>query len=242
MAAESAKKIEKDIKLPIGDTIKKEIPEGTKEGVQGSKKHLKDYEDAVRNSTKDGVSSGFSSVFSGTFIAGLASQALGVAWSEAKTFVSQGIELASSLAEVTNVVYTTFTSSADKIYSFAKTAKESFGISELAALQFSGTMGAMLKSIGINGNEIDTYATKLVSLAGDIASFYNIDTSTAFEKIRSGVAGEIEPLRQLGIEMSVANVEAYALAQGLEKSYEKMSQEEQTLMRMGYLLSVTGDQ
>ena len=74
-----------------------------------------------------------------------------------------------------------------------------------------------------------------------MASFYNLDIETAFEKIRSGISGETEPLKQLGINMSVANLEAYALAQGIETSYNSMTQAEQVMLRYNYLMSVTAD-
>ena len=74
-----------------------------------------------------------------------------------------------------------------------------------------------------------------------MASFYNLDLETAFEKIRSGISGETEPLKQLGINMSVANLEAYALSQGITKAYNEMSQAEQVMLRYNYLMSTTAD-
>ena len=81
----------------------------------------------------------------------------------------------------------------------------------------------------------------MVGLAGDMASFYNLDLETAFEKIRSGISGETEPLKQLGINMSVANLEAYALSQGITTAYNEMSQAEQVMLRYNYLMSTTSD-
>ena len=81
----------------------------------------------------------------------------------------------------------------------------------------------------------------MTALAGDMASFYNLDIGTSFEKIRSGISGETEPLKQLGINMSVANLEAYALAQGIETSYSSMTQAEQAVLRYNYLLDATSD-
>ena len=81
----------------------------------------------------------------------------------------------------------------------------------------------------------------MVGLAGDMASFYNLDLETAFEKIRSGISGETEPLKQLGINMSVANLEAYALSQGITTAYNEMSQAEQVMLRYNYLMSTTAD-
>lgn len=156
-------------------------------------------------------------------------------------FAKEGIELASDLTEVQNVVDVTFGDSSGTINNWAKQAATSFGMSELAAKQYTGTLGAMLKSQGITSDSVVQLSTDLVGLAGDMASFYNLDIETAFEKIRSGMSGETEPLKQLGINMSVANMEAYALAEGIEKPWKKMSQQEQTMLRYNYLLEQTAD-
>lgn len=156
-------------------------------------------------------------------------------------FAKDGIQLASDLTEVQNVVDVTFGGSSGTINNWAKQAATSFGMSELAAKEYTGTLGAMLKSQGITSDSVVQLSTDLVGLAGDIASFYNLDVETAFNKIRSGMSGETEPLKQLGINMSVANMEAYALAEGIEKPWKKMSQQEQTILRYNYLLEQTAD-
>lgn len=151
------------------------------------------------------------------------------------------IILASDLTEVQNVVDTTFGKSADVVNSWAKSAAESFGMSELQAKQFNGTMGAMLKSMQLSDDEVLGMSTSLSGLAGDFASFYNLDTQEAFDKIRSGISGETEPLKQLGINMSVANLEAYALSEGISKAYSEMTQAEQATLRYNYLMSASSD-
>jgi DNA repair ATPase RecN len=151
------------------------------------------------------------------------------------------IGFGSAITEIENVVDVSFGSMADEAYKFASTAKEQFGLSELAAKQYSGTMMAMMKSSGVAQDAASKMSISLAGLAGDIASFYNIDTDTAFQKIRSGISGEIEPLRQLGINLSVANMESYALSRGITTSYNAMSQAEKVALRYNYLMSVTGD-
>lgn len=151
------------------------------------------------------------------------------------------IGFGSAITEIENVVDVSFGSMADEAYKFASAAKEQFGLSELAAKQYSGTMMAMMKSSGVAQDAASKMSISLAGLAGDIASFYNIDTDTAFQKIRSGISGEIEPLRQLGINLSVANMEAYALSRGITTSYNAMSQAEKVALRYNYLMSVTGD-
>ncbi len=156
-------------------------------------------------------------------------------------FGRSAVDLGSQITEVENVVDVSFGSMSDKAYQFASTAKEQFGLSELAAKTYSGTMMAMLKSSGVAQNAASDMSITLAGLAGDMASFFNLDTDVAFQKIRAGISGEIEPLRQLGINMSVANMEAYALSKGITTSYNAMSQAEKVALRYNYLMSATGD-
>lgn len=155
--------------------------------------------------------------------------------------VKDAIEYASNLAEVQNVVDVAFGESSAVIDAWAATTSEAFGINELSAKQFAGTMGAMLTSSGVAQDQVESMSMSITELAGDMASFYNLDADEAFSKIRSGISGETEPLKQLGINMSVANLEAYALSQGIKTSYSEMDQASQTLLRYNYLMSVTGD-
>ncbi|MEK4239061.1 phage tail protein [Paenibacillus sp. FSL H7-0714] len=160
---------------------------------------------------------------------------------ELVTFGREAINLASDLQEVQNVVDVTFGSMAQDINNWSKSMLQGFGLSELSAKKYASTMGAMMKSSGLAGVQMEGMSKKLTELSADMASFYNLSNDMAFEKIRSGISGETEPLKQLGINMSVANLEAYALSQGIRTSFQNMDQASQTLLRYNYLLSVTGD-
>jgi len=106
----------------------------------------------------------------------------------------QSIELASSLQEVQNVVDVTFGSGAKQINAWSQVALQKFGLSALQAKQFTGYLGAMMKSSGIAGNSLIKMSENLSGLAGDIASFDNLPIEDAFEKIRSGISGETKQL------------------------------------------------
>ena len=157
-------------------------------------------------------------------------------------FGKAAIGVASDLNEVQNVVDTTFgTDGAIKINEWARNAAESFGESELQAKQFTSTLGAMFKSMGVGQADMEEMSMSLAGLAGDMASFYNLDPTEAFEKLRSGISGETEPLKQLGINMSVANLEAFALSEGITTAYNSMTQAEQATLRYQYIMSATAD-
>lgn len=156
-------------------------------------------------------------------------------------FGKAAIGVASDLNEVQDVVDTTFGDGSVKIDEWAKNAAEAFGESELQAKQFTSTLGAMFKSMGVGQADMEEMSMSLAGLAGDMTSFYNLDPTEAFEKLRSGISGETEPLKQLGINMSVVNLEAFAMSEGITKSYQEMTQAEQATLRYQYIMSATAD-
>lgn len=124
----------------------------------------------------------------------LGSQAIAQAAEAVVEFGKKSVNLASDLQEVQNVVDVTFKDSADAVNEFATKSAGAYGLTELQAKQFNGTMGAMLKSMGLTDAQVLDMSISMTELTGDMASFYNLDHNTAFEKLRSGISGETEPL------------------------------------------------
>lgn len=195
-----------------------------------------------------GVLSGFlgqldviGDIASGQFIANMAVNGINSIIDGITGSIDESIGLASDLVETQNVVDVTFEDSASTINKWAQEALNAYGITETKAKQYSSTLGAMLKSMGIADDQVLQMSMDMAGLAADMASFYNLDHDTAFEKIRSGISGETEPLKALGINMSVANLNAFALEKGMNKAFDKMSQAEQATLRYQYLLEATKD-
>lgn len=195
-----------------------------------------------------GVLSGFLSqldvigdIASGQFLANMAVNGINSIIDGITGSIGESIELASGLVETQNVVDVTFEDSADTINKWAQDALNAYGITETKAKQYSSTLGAMLKSMGIADDQVLQMSMDMAGLAADMASFYNLDHDTAFEKIRSGISGETEPLKALGLNLSVANLNAFALEKGMTKTFDKMTQAEQATLRYQYLLEATKD-
>lgn len=158
-----------------------------------------------------------------------------------KKFGSQAIQTASDLEEVQNVVDVSFGSMANEVEAFAKTAIQSFGMSELTAKQTASTFMAMANGMGLALKDGKNMSLQLTALAGDMASFYNVRQDVAQTALNSVFTGETESLKKFGIVMTEANLNAFALSKGITKSYSAMSQAEKVALRYHYVLKSTAN-
>ena len=168
---------------------------------------------------------------------GLATAGLGAVAMVAKT----GLGVASDLTEIGNVIDVTYGKDAKAIDSWSKSLLNSYGLSELSAKKYTSTMGAMLNSSDVANKDMVTISKGITTLTGDMASFYNMKPDEMFEKLQAGISGESEPLKELGVNMSVASLEAYALSSGIEKSYQSMTEAEKIGLRYEYIVKATAD-
>ncbi len=155
------------------------------------------------------------------------------------SFGKQAIETASDMAEVQNVVDTAFGSMSGKMEDFADTSIKQFGISRLAAKQTGSTFMAMASGMGLAQDSASDMAISLTGLSADMASFYNVEQEVASTALKSIFTGETETLKQFGIVMTDANLQAYALSQGISKNTSEMTQAEKVQLRYNYVMSQT---
>jgi hypothetical protein len=74
---------------------------------------------------------------------------------------------------------------------------------------------AMANGMGLLAEDGKNMSLQLTALTGDMASFYNVTTDVAQTALASVFTGETESLKQFGIVMTEANLEAFALSQGI---------------------------
>lgn len=147
--------------------------------------------------------------------------------------------MASDLEEVQNVVDVSFGSMADEVEAFANTAVRSYGMSALTAKRMASTFMAMSNGMDIAQEAGKNMSLQLTALAGDMASFYNVGQDIAQTALNSIFTGETESLKKFGIVLTETNLEAFALSQGIKKSYQAMSQAEKVALRYNYVLNAT---
>ncbi|MCQ2463984.1 MAG: hypothetical protein MJ095_00215 [Oscillospiraceae bacterium] len=151
-------------------------------------------------------------------------------------FIKDSLQFASDLEEVQNVVDVTFGDMSESVNKFSKNAIAQYGLSETIAKQYTGSFGAMAKSFGFTTEEAVQMSTALTGLAGDVASFYNLETSAAYTKLKSVFTGETESLKDLGVVMTQANLDQFALEKGLGKTTKQMTEQEKVALRYSFIM------
>jgi hypothetical protein len=151
------------------------------------------------------------------------------------------IKLASDFQESLNKVDVAFGSSQQAVRDFAQTSLKQFGIAEGSALDMAALFGDMATSMGLSQKAAASMSTQLVGLAGDLASFKNIDIEQATTALAGVFTGETESLKRLGIVMTEVNLQQFAMEKGLNKSVKKMTQAEKVALRYEFIMSKTAN-
>jgi len=141
---------------------------------------------------------------------------LGVAFAATQVvqFGKDVVMSASSMAESVSKVKVVFGDSADAVFKFGDSAAKNMGMSNQAAIEAAGTYGNLFQAFGIVQGKANEMSTTLVQLAADLGSFNNTSTEEAINALRSGLAGETEPLKRFGVALNEVTLKNKAMAMG----------------------------
>ena len=147
--------------------------------------------------------------------------------------------------ETVNLFSTAMGKYAEGAYADAEKAADMMGIDPAEWMKYQGTIMTLATGFGVAGDRANIMSKQLTQLAYDISSFVDIPIAEAMQKLQSGFAGELEPLRAIGYDLSQAKLEAIALSLGIDKSVSSMTQAEKAQLRyyaiMTQVTSAQGD-
>jgi hypothetical protein len=157
--------------------------------------------------------------------------------------IAYATKASSDLSESVNAAEAVFKEAAGTVKEFANTSATSFGISRQAALQATASFGGMFTAMGLGRQASADLSVGVVALAADLVSLRNIQGGVAegIEKVRSGLIGESEPLRRIGILVDDATVKHKSFEVGLKNAGGELSQQQKVLLRYLEILDQSED-
>lgn len=151
--------------------------------------------------------------------------------------LGRAVRKASDYQEVLNLFSVAMGDYAEEAYEYAQTVSEAMGIDPAEWMENQGVFNTIITGFGVAGDKAAYMSKNLTQLGYDLASFYNISFTDAMQKVQSGIAGELEPLRRLGYDLSVARLEQERLNLGIDKSVSSMTQAEKSQLRYYAMLT-----
>lgn len=157
-------------------------------------------------------------------------------------FLRGSITQASDLSESINAVRVSYGKAADGVLALGKTSARTFGLSNVELNDFAVRFSGFAKQI--NKSDAAGAFQGITQRATDFASVMNLEVADAAALFQSSLAGESEPIRRYGIDMSAAAVEAKAMAIGLgtaTKAGVSLTEAEKVQARYALLMDKTSN-
>jgi len=166
---------------------------------------------------------------------------LGVASIAAVTLGKDLVNLGSDANEARSAFETTFGESVPKLSGFVDEFANKAG---LAAFELEGLLtqsGAILQGIEFTGEASADLSTKLATLAGDVASFSNVQggAEPVMQAFTKALLGERESLKTYGIAIMEADVQQQAFIMTGKTSASELTKQEKALATYELLLQKT---
>ncbi len=149
------------------------------------------------------------------------------------------VQASSDLAESNNKAGEVFGDAVGKVRAMAEEAASAMGQSRAQALEAAASFGNLFLSIGMTQGVAADMSMNLVQLAADLASFNNISIDDALVRLRSGLVGEAEPMRRLGVLLSEERVALKAVEMGLVTNKNAVTEQAKVQARYALILEQT---
>jgi len=146
----------------------------------------------------------------------------------------------SDLSETMSLVGVVFGENTEVMKTWAETASASLIQTQSETLKQAAMLFDMTKNLGLADEAALSMSKGLTALTADFASFRNMEAAEVFEKINAALIGSHEPMRSLGVFLSVAKVEQEALNSGIWDGVEAITSAQKTQATYNIILDEAG--
>ncbi len=165
-----------------------------------------------------------------------------------KQFTGAAINAAANAEETQSKFDTVFGSAAGGVEKWMDSYSTAAKRSKEEIKGFLADSQAMMKGLGMTEDAGAEMSKVITSLSYDLASFHNMSDEEAFTKIRSGLMGEMEGLKSMGIVMNEAAIQQSMLSMGytgnessLRKQFSALDEATKAQIRMNVIISQSSD-
>jgi hypothetical protein len=179
--------------------------------------------------TQSGVMSAFGKLKTGIIALGIGK------------IIKDSIQTGMDAVESDSLFDTSLGNMADDVRVWSNEIANALGLNAVAMRKNTGVIYNMTTSMGVATDNALKMSKGVSLLAEDMASFYNLNSTEAFNKIRAGLTGETEPLKALGILVDENTIKQVAYSEGIATTGSELTQQQKVLARYVAILKQTGN-
>ena len=226
--------------------LERAVQENTK-ALDGEGDEARDTAAALRGLGEETEgASGKTSIFAGVLKADLVHDAISAAVDGLKRLGEMAIEFEKNVVESYGELEQSLGGSeavfgeyADTVQRAAEQSYKTLGASESEYLAAAHKMGALFPGSGVDVQRSMELTTQAIQRAADVASVMGVDTTAAMEAVTGAAKGNYTMMDNLGVKMDATTLKAYALSEGMAKTWEEMSNAEKAELAMKYFFEQT---
>ena len=181
------------------------------------------------NKTQQGVTSAFSKLKQGIVALGIGK------------IIKDSIQMGMDAIESDSLFEVSLGNMADSVREWSDEIANTLGLNAVSMRKNTGVIYNMTTSMGVAGDNALKMSKGISLLTEDMASFYNLNSTEAFNKLRAGLTGETEPLKALGILVDENTIKQVAYSEGIATVGSELTQQQKVLARYVAILKQTGN-
>ena len=147
------------------------------------------------------------------------------------TLIGKSVNESMDYTENVNLFNVSMGKYAGEARAYAEQVGEIMGIDPGEWMRNQGVFMTLATGFGVAGDRANKMSKNLTQLGYDISSLFNMSYEDAMLKLQSGLAGELEPLRRIGYDLSQTRLQQEAYTLGINKKISAMTQAEKAELR-----------
>ena len=196
--------------------------------ISKTNKNISGLQKSASKST-DGVSKAFKKLKTGIVALGIGK------------VIKDSIQTGMDAVESDSLFETSLGKSADAVRAWSDEVSSALGLNAVAVRKNTGTIYNMTSSMGLAEDSALKMSKGISLLSEDMASFYNLSSDEAFNKLRAGLTGEAEGLKALGILVDENTVKQVAYSEGIAQNGAELTQQQKVMARYVAIMKQTGN-
>ena len=148
---------------------------------------------------------------------------------------------ASQYEEALNLFTVTMGENFEKADAFVKKFSDALYLDPKNVMQYMGSFNSLIEGLGVGSENALLMSENMTQLVYDLASFKNLSFQTAYEKLMSGISGELEPLRNVGVALSQNTLQELANSLGIKQRVAEMNEAQKAQLRYIQIMKASAE-